>query len=307
MTETIFVTGSELRETMSHLQREATYFIAGSNSIFVPRGGLRYVDKAAVKPWSDLEGVSQLMTPGQAARTELTREWPLLKRVGWNGAQVRLLDWRSPMHYTGPQVGEMIYIDLDGAYSQIYENLWLDTSYPCGYYGRFPLNDVAQRLKIWKGARNSLIGICRSQSAVAYRGTRRIALRTKNKYLSPGLWATTQTLLHWIMGRAILHGAVYGNVDGYIFRTEAWGFVEEFTAWLSSVGLRWSIRSSGLGEIVSWNNYKIGTTATKSNKLKLKHKSGEFSNVDLQLRTRVWGKYWRSINRIRLSNGDGLG
>lgn len=288
---------------MSHLQSQGTYFIAGTNTLYVPAGRKRYVDKTVCKPWPDLNGDIRLLNPGEAARIELAREWPDLKRVGWRGGMIGLLKWRSPLHYSGQYVGPMIYIDLDGAYSQIYERFWLDTSYPRGYYGQYPLWDVAQRLKVWKSARNSLVGITRSTEAVAYRGTNRIVLKTKNKYLSPGLWASVQTTLHWIMNKAIELGAIYGNVDGYIFPLPSWAFVEDFTEWLSDNQVKWSIRAQGSGEVVCWNNYRIGQVRTKANQLNLKHKSKEFTNVS-DTNADEWAAYWKNCGEIaRLRRG----
>ncbi len=295
-TETYFIAPSELKLVISHLKRQSTYFIAGINSIYVPAGRRKYVDKTIVKPWPDSEGEIRQMTPGEAARTELMREWPDLKRVGWPGKLVSLLDWRSPMLFAGAQAGPMMYIDLDAAYSQIYEKLWLDVAYPRGYYGRYPLKNVAERLKIWKAARNSLIGITRSRQGVAYRGQRRIVLKMKNRYLSPGLWATTQNLLHMVMAKAIECGAVYGNVDGFVFKLSLWEEIEEFTFWMSDLGFRWSIRSQGEGEIVSWNNYSIGGKATKAYKLNLSSSNRSFNNVCVN--NEGWENYWRNCQKI---------
>lgn len=282
---------------MEHLQREGTYFIAGTNSIYVPQGRVKYLDKAVCKPWFDLDGQSRLTAPGEAVRIELTREWPDLKRVGWSSKQVALFDWRSPMFYSGPYVGPMIYVDLDAAYSQIYEKLWLDTTYPRGYYGQYPLVKVAERLKGWKTARNSLIGICRSREGVAYRGTRRISIKMKNRYLSPGLWATVQTILHWIASEALKHDAIYVNVDGYIFPGNSELLTDNFLFKLSEWGFRWSIRAQGQGEIVSWNNYRIGQTRTQANRLNLVQNSKEFSNVKRNSQRR-WREYWEGVRRI---------
>ncbi len=291
-----------MRRVMSHLQDEGTYFLAGTNSIYVPSGKRRYLDKSVCKPWPDLDGQTRLMPPGEAARTELLREWPHLKKVGWRPGQQVLFDWRSPMAYTGPYAGYMIYVDLDAAYSQIYSKLWLDTSYPRGYYGRYPLAAVAERLKVWKVARNSLVGLVRSREGVAYRGTKRIRIKMQNRFLSPGLWATTQNILHWIAAKALDCGAIYLNVDGYIFPGVEWEFVEEFTTWLSGHGIKWSVRGEGLGEIVSWNNYQIGPLRTQAHRLGLTHNSKEFNNANITDR-QLWARYWGNVRRIR-SNGN---
>lgn len=299
-----YVTGSELRSVMSHLQREGTYFLAGSNSIYVPRGKVKYLDKSACKPWPDLENEVGLMGPGEAVRTELAREWPDLTRVGWSGKQVVLLNARSPLHYTGQYSAPLIYVDLVAAYNQIYEKLWLDTTFPRAYYGRYPLWAVANRLKIWKSARNSLVGVCRSRDAVAYRGMKRVTIKMKNKYLSPGLWGTVQGILHWIASEAVNHGAIYVNVDGYIFHEGDGELADRFLLFLSDLGIRWSIRAQGQGEIVSWNNYRIGHTQTQAYKLGLIQNSKEFSNVNHK-NSHKWAAYWiacRRIHRVAVGN-----
>jgi len=298
-----FVTGKELAEVMSHLKNSGTYFMAGTNSIYVPKGKLRYVDKSVCKPWLALDGQYRLHSPGEAARTELLREWPALKRVGWPPGAIRLLNWRCPMLYTGSQVGPLIYIDLVGAYSQIYSKLYLDTSFPRGYYGLYPLAGVADRLKIWKAARNALVGIARSTEAVAYRGQKRLRLKTKNRFLSPGLWASVQAILHWIASKAIRCGALYINVDGYIFNTADWELVENFLFFLSDNNILWSIRAQGEGEIVSWNNYRVQTTQTQAYKLNLTHKSRSFSNV-VNCNEREWSTYWGNIGKISASGNN---
>lgn len=292
------VTGRELREVGDHLRREGIYYIAGANSIYVPSGRRKYIDKAVVKQWPDLEGQLREMTPGEAARTELIREWPDLKRVGWSPGHITLFDWRSPMHFTGPNVGRFIYIDLDAAYSQIYEKLWLDVAFPTGLYGRYPLANVASRLKDWKVARNSLVGLVRSRQGVAYRGQKRITLKMKNRFLSPGLWASVQATLHWIAVKAVSLGCLYINTDGYVFREDLTEFWEEFVIWLSMNQIRWSIRTQGEGEIVSWNNYNIGGKATKANQLNLTSNAKEFTNVNTEYEAK-WRSYWGRVCAIR--------
>ncbi len=293
-----YVNGDDMRQVMSHLKNEGTYFVGGSNSLWVPKTKTKYLDRRSCRPWMNLEGEIGLMSPGEAVRAELTREWPDLKRVGWSPGHVTLLDYRSPLHYTGQAVGRMTYVDLDGAYCQIYEKLWLDTSFPRGYRGRYPLSDVAGRLKVWKGARNALVGIARSRDATAYKGTKRITLKVKNKYLSPGLWATVQAILHMIARMAIIKGAIYVNVDGYVFPETAEANMDEFLFYLSDLGFRWSIRSQGKGEIVSWNNYQIGAARTKAHELGLTRNSREFSNVNIN-DEQNWEQYWRGCCRIQ--------
>lgn len=299
MSHRYFVTGKEIRNVMSHLQNEGTYFMGGINSIYVPRGKLKYIDKSVCKNWPDLEGQYRLMPPGEAARLEMLREYPDLKRVGWLPGHIKLLDQRSPLHYEGPAVGQLIYIDLDAAYSQIYKNLWLDTPYPRGLGGQYPLAAIADKLKDWKVARNSVIGIARSTTMVGYRGTKRITVKIKNRFLAPGLWATVQSLLHWIASRAIACGAIYVNTDGYIFYADPPEFWIDFASWLTSQKIVWSIRAEGQGEVVSWNNYQIGSFQTQSHKLNLSHKSKGFTNVNST--DKNWVRYWSNLRKLKTS------
>lgn len=301
-----YVTGSELGIVTSHLRSETTYYIAGSNSAYVPSTKTKYVDKSVCKQWPDLEGQSRLMTPGEAARTEMMREWPLLDRVGWFKGHAKLFDKRPPLHYAGPRVGHMVYVDLDSAYHQLYSNMWLDQLWPRGYYGRYPLSEPANRLKGWKGARNSLVGICRARSGAAYKGNKRITLRFKNRFLSPCLWATVQDLLHVVASKAVELGAIYINTDGYLFYTDPPEFYETFVTWLSENGFRWSVRATGNSEVVSWNNYRVGSTCTKANELSLIQSSKEFTNVNFENRAK-WLKWWENARTISASeNRNGL-
>jgi len=298
------VSGKELRTITDHLRRQAIYHTLGSSSIFVPSTQVKYMDEAVCKLWCDLDDYTHMMMPGEAARVEMNRAFPELERVGWNGPHVCLFDMRVPLHYEGAQRGEYAYIDLKAAYWQIYRRLWLDVAYPCGLYGKYPLDVVAEQLKDWKAARNALIGLVRSRSVVGVRGTRRFTLSTKNKFLSPCLWATVMSILHWIAHEALKHGAVYINTDGYIFPSQTLWHIDGFMEFLIDHEINFEIRTTGEGEIVSWNNYQIGQFRTKSNELGLTTKSKEFSNV--RQTARNWGKYWQSIGAIHRTNHLGL-
>lgn len=291
-----FITGNELRQIGSTLKRDGIYHIAGTHSISVPSSKQKYTDRAAVKNWPDEDGQYRLMTPGEAARNELKRAFPDLKRVGWNKHHISLFDKRVPLHYSGPATGDMMYIDLDGAYHQIYRRLWLDTPWPCGYYGRYPMKNVADGLKEWKAARNAVIGICRSRSVVGIKGSKRYNLSVKNDYLSPKLWASVQDLLHLVAGVALSCGAIYINTDGYVFPDSQADNPIWFIEWLTKMDFAFSIRDTGPGEILGWNNYRINRAETKAHKLKLKPYSKEFSNVETK--SKRWSQYWRKLGLI---------
>jgi len=303
MIERVYVTPKEMMAVSQHMVRERIYHTAGHSSIYAPSQKTKYIDKTVCKPWPDLEDYVIQMTPGEAARTELLREWPTLKRVGWNKHMMPLFDKRPPMHYGGARTGTMTYIDLRSAYHQIYKHLWLDVCWPAGLHGKYPLLNVADRLSIWKPARNAVIGLCRSRTVTGIRGRSRKELWITNRFLSPALWATVQDILHWVARVALDFGAIYVNTDGYILPFENEG-LDPFMEFLIEAELSFRTRAQGEGHIRSWNCYRVGSYSTKSYELKLDMKSKEFSNVT---RTATpWSAYWERLRRIyRSSAGTG--
>lgn len=276
----------------NHLVQTATYFISGSNSMYVPSLKLRYINESVCRMWPDDVGMSVAMTPGQAARTELSRQFPGLRRVGWRAGMVRLFDARPPMHYSGAHHGDMVQIDLRSAYYQVYRLLWLNIPYPRGF-GTLALMPVAERLKEWKAARNAVIGLCASRSAIGVKGPTRYTLRTQNKFLSPGLWASVQDMLHAIAAVALWSGALYVNTDGYIFYDRSpW---LEFTEWLTDLGFAWEFKGIGEGHITGWNSYRVGDRQTAVYRLKLEVRQNEYTNI----RTNKVGEQIRFINACR--------
>lgn len=259
-----------------HLIHQETYFISGSNSMYVPSERRRYINERIARTWPNLDGIPELMTPGAAARVELQRAFPDLKRVGWRPKMIQLFDHRPPMLYTGPHNGDMVQVDLKSAYWQIYRLLWLNTPYPRGF-GSLSLMPVAEALEGWKQARNAVVGLCASRETVGIRGKKRYALKTRNQFLSPGLWASIQMILHTIAHVAAMCNALYINTDGYIFYSNSlW---QAFTEWLNGEGLMWEFKGIGDGTITGWNSYKVGDRSTQIFKLRLEAANAEFSNI----------------------------
>lgn len=260
----IAVGHEEFRNIRLLLQLRQTYFIAGHSSIFVPSRQEKYLmthrrDGFEVcKFWPDLEGKQVLMSPGECARVELARAFPKMKRVGWGRGHLHLFDWRWPMLFNGPQVGTGCYIDLVGAYHQIYRRIWLDVAFPCGY-GSLDLAVVAEKLAGWKAARNALVGITRSREVMGVKGFKTIALVTSNPYLSPHLWATIQAILNEVAFFAEALGAVYIATDGYIFPeiSQANLFKERLYDW--GFGFRSTI---GEFDLRAWGSYRFRDKTT---------------------------------------------
>lgn len=251
------VTHEQYKMVRRVLQVRGIYFLAGLSSIFVPSRNEKYLvshnhkGKSLVMEWPDLDGEMLWMSPGEAARTELKREFPDIKRVGWKRGHTSLFDWRWPMCYMGRWQGDGVYVDLIGAYEQIYRRLWLDTCFPRGK-GRLALYPIATRLGKWKPARNSLLGIVRSRISYGYRGGSSVKLRPQNQYLSPGLWATVQSVLNEVAWQAIKAGAVYVATDGYILPQSQ--RQKSFVAFLQDYGFSYR-EIAGEFDIKGWGCY----------------------------------------------------
>ena len=230
---------------------------AGSHSF--TWGQNKFLLSTVCHDWPSLDGEIYPHTPGEAARVELQRAWPKLKRVGWPGPFVKLLRYQAPMFYTGPQQVDRAYlIDVKSAYVSIYRKLWLDTCYPRGQ-GSLCLCGVADRLSDWKAARNSVIGIIRSTRVTQYHGGRYRSMAIKNSFLSPGLWGTITEILSELANEASQLSCVYWNTDGGIFTSE--NGAKSFLALLDDVGLKYSI-AMGPADIRGWNNYRVGQKET---------------------------------------------
>jgi len=284
----IAVTQEELDNFRLWLINKEMYFVGGASSLYVPKLWAKYLVTSIngrptdVRHWFDTDGEYLLMSPGEAARTELAREFPELKRVGWSKYHARLFDWKPPIACMSPYRGEMVYTDLKSAYWQIYRRLTLDGGYPRGL-GRLFLSPIADRLRDWKAARNAVIGTIRSRQAIGWRGTSPKFLKVTNPFLSPCRWATVMSILHEIAWKAISTGAIYVATDGFYHPSTHLAYW--FQHWLvEDLGLQ--IRSEvDEAHFVCWGNYKFGQRETNL------YKSG-------------YGTFYKPVTNIKLPNCD---
>ncbi len=293
--ERVLLTEEEFVKVRNGLIESEVFFIAGTCTMYVSATNTKYLIKRACRLWPDKEDDLVYMPPGEAARTELKRAFPNIKRVGWARGHAVLFDRRPPIKYSGQARGDMVYVDLVGAYHQIYRHLWLDAPYPRAVRGHYPLWPIAMELEEWKAARNSVVGVCRNRHVVGMRGLKRIKLSVKNLYLSPFLWATVQEILHWIAGMAVAMGAIYVNTDGFIFL--GIDASDTFLRFLIDNRLSGTVRAAGEGHIRGWNCYKIGERSeTESYR---KHQqliyTREFEHVKADRR---WSNYWATVRRL---------
>jgi hypothetical protein len=230
------------------------------------------------------------MTPSEAARAEIVRHYPTYNnRV--RKETFKLLDIAPPMFYSGPRTGELFYLDLKGAYVQIYQHLWLDQAYPramCEY----PLWSIAQRLKDWKAARNGLIGLTRSHELYMVNGPRTYFQKYHNRYFNPHLWRQLQGILHSFAEYARQNGAIYIATDCYIFHNVV-GFIK-MEDMLKSLKMEVH-RGHNDGAIYGWGSYSIpGVKSTKMVRRttqRLNNLEGDYKDLEwftMLVRNRNW-------------------
>jgi hypothetical protein len=296
------MTERELKTLVEELSRRGVWFTLGLSVVTCKALGVRAIDVNVAGTWPNLSGELEPMSPGQAAKTELSRAFPGLKRVGWRRDHIRLFDWRSPMYFNEPYQGSGIYVDLKAAYCQVYRNLWLDTPFPRGV-GTLSLSPVADRLQDWKAARNAVMGIIKNRTITGCRSGKRQEISVTNHFLSPGLWATVQATLHAVATTALKHGAIYVNTDGYMFPgyEKALGFLD----FLNDYNLKHEIRDSGVIDLKGWNNYQVGRTSTALYRMERSLPSGKINNVRTD-DTKRWLEYLRQINALAMAaSGNG--
>ena len=294
---TELMTERELNELAEELSRRGVWYTLGLSVITCKALGVRAIDVNVARTWPNLSGELEPMSPGQAAKTELSRAFPGLKRVGWHRDHIRLFDWRSPMYFDEPYQGSGVYVDLKAAYWQVYKNLWLDTPFPRGV-GTLSLAPVADALKDWKAARNAVLGISRSRTITGVRSGKRQEVSVTNHFLSPGLWATVQAVLHAIATKALEIGAIYINTDGFLFPdyTESLSFLDV----LNEYGLTHEIRDSGTIDLKGWNNYRVGRTATALYRLERSLPGGKICNVRTD-ETKRWLEYVKRTHTLAMA------
>ena len=299
---TELMTERELKTLVEELSRRGVWFTLGLSVVTCKALGVRAIDVNVARTWPNLSGELEPMSPGQAAKTELSRAFPGLKRVGWHRDHIRLFDWRSPMHFNEPYQGSGVYIDLKAAYCQIYRNLWLDTPFPRGV-GTLSLTPVADRLQDWKAARNAVMGVIKNRTITGCRSGKRQEISVTNHFLSPGLWATVQAILHAVASQALEYGAIYVNTDGYMFPDyeKTLGFLD----FLNDHNLKHEIRDSGAIDLKGWNNYQVGRTSTGLYRMERSLPSGKVCNIRTD-DSKKWLEYLRQINTLAMaasSNG----
>ena len=255
----LYVPVKKVRQAKLRFISKGIFIFEGRGSFYLPSLRLKYLDEARVRDWVNLDGEVYPMLAGEAARMELKRAFPDLRKVGWRGASKSLFSKTNPMYCLKGGRFEGAYVDLKAAYWQIYRNLWLDSCYPRGA-GVLSLRGVANRLEHWKVARNAVIGVVISRTAEVFSDGIRKTIYPDNPFLSPHLWATIVETLNGIATVAKSCSAVYCMTDGYIFEDQRGAKV--FLDWLEDLGVSYRV-SWGDCHIKGWTSYSVPTRTTK--------------------------------------------
>lgn len=214
-------------------------------------------------------------------------------------------NWELTTHplYADPGEGQFIYLDIVGAFFQIYSKLPL---IPGGSAQRINCAppwlspQLPEDLNEWKLVRNCLVGCWRGDKVTRIKngGLTRTPqyLPTTNYYG----WEFVQKVLHYLGYVALQYGACYVYSDGFIFPLSSnWqGFRQE----LASLGFPTKEKARGFGEINAVGSYAVGQLITKRACQTRAYdniiRSSEVKN-DLEKLQRFNPYYWRSYESIQ--------
>lgn len=255
----IYVNRDTMQVIYKRLVEEGTTFIDSVSSLYVPSLKVKYVDTDTTELWPDLLGEFIPMTPGEMARTELER-YCGKPNVWYKKESLSLLEIPPPNYFDGNRrEGKLWYVDLQGAYHQIYSELTLDCAWPRGV-GQLLLRGVGERLRDKKTARNAVVGISRNRHITMFYQGGFVEKPFYNPWFNPGLWRHIQSILHEIACFAVERKCCYVATDGYIF-TDPFNF-GYFLQYLDDIGFKYKTLN-GKGYIHGWADYKVGSKETK--------------------------------------------
>ena len=225
------------------------------------------------------------VTSGEYAYNVLKNIYPTLK-LHWIKSELSLLDARPPMYYQNRLEGELYYLDIKSAYLQLYQYLYLHSKAPFRRQ-QYPLYDVAQcfvnHSEIpYKAARNAIVGIARSTRNKWVCGSKIWYTTKYNRYLSPTLWYQLMGILNQFARAMLAIGAVWFNVDGYIFQSiKSYELALDF---FRERGIAIGHSGFGVGIVSGLNNVHIpGVKETKLDEPSKPVHHLENSNIDFYM------------------------
>lgn len=169
-----------------------------------------------------------------------------------------LLTRTPPIWFENPLEGELVIVDIDSAYWQLYAPASVDLDYNgCGHprQGRVRFLGVDE-LRPFKVARNALLGTLRSEHRTELVFGELKWVKVAPTLRRPALWAYVQDCLGAIAWEMRRFGARWVNVDGYVFPHR--DLAEDAIAWLAD---RWhlsaSVRAEGEGRVTGINTWHL--------------------------------------------------
>jgi hypothetical protein len=225
---------------------------------------------------------------GELAFETIKLTYPDVK-LRWVGHEMAMLDRKTPSMYSTPLENMWLgYVDLKSAYWTFYQRFFLDGKKPLKGL-KYPMLPIAQALEFNKGARNAVMGICRSTHIKWCRGQVIKKVPKYNRYLSPLLWFQVIGCLQYVA--SVMHNtfkARYICTDSYIFADEK-GYMGAML-WLADNGLEFHCHEANKANIWGWGSYQIGDKATKLQQTT----SNPVYSLDLQAEDKSIFDYWRS-------------
>jgi len=211
----------EFVDVYNRYKRHNFAMVVGASSFFVRKEGIKFVNRASCKQVN-----GEWLLAGEYARQVIK------KYVGEDidiPHNIHLQGKLSPpTMFIGQYSGIGVYLDLTGAYWQIYKRLWYDMTYPRGR-GTIPLAPIAKELAWWKAARNAVVGISIARKIAVRIGDNLHLQYTSGELKNFAVWHTIQVILNNIA--EFMHyklGAFYVATDGYFLPAKSLNRAKEF-------------------------------------------------------------------------------
>lgn len=261
-----YLTRKQLFYKYKELRRNNTMFTIAkrglNNSLLVPSEQTKYINieacKEVINPKTQM---LEFMLAGEYTKECLKEMYEPFRQ---NTKIAKHTLQNAPIWYSGSYLQrELVYIDIKSCYYQLYKKLWLDFTEPYMKPPKMiPLKPIAERLKDWKAARNSVMGYLASEYIcnVYEKKHHYIYIAKSKKYFNPCILHCVNLMLHELATHALKLGSIYINTDGYFFLKNS--RYPEMMRLLDKLGLEFRT-ILGLGDIYRFNAYRINGIALR--------------------------------------------
>lgn len=223
--ERVEVTDNEFRLIKRELMQAGIKFNQGGYTITTTQGDkdgklYRYVKKNSLIEWVDLfTGEITKLTSSEIARQTLAYYFPKYKGDYFQSEVLKLIKKPVPTYFTEPYKGQAIYFDITACHAQIYAYCTLGERKITRWNRNGSLMEIASSLWEHKQARNSVVGMMRSNSFRHFNGSKIEDKFYKNVWLNPVLWGIISDVLMWIGYKLVKDfDCITWNNDGGLFK-----------------------------------------------------------------------------------------